>query len=156
MLRNLPVDGATIDQGRKHATARSERVSHGWHTQHNMKILSYSKRRYEIKYLVVITHNMILQLVNLDMKCWKMPSLSSSAIPADFAMGRTTESIASNSSRSYKFGTSPEFKILLMSSRNSSWTIWNKQQNQQQLKEANPTLATITTQHCATNLCVCE
>ena len=39
-------------------------------------------------------------------------------------MGRMTAPICSRSSLPYRFGTSPEFRMLLMSSRNASCTIW--------------------------------
>lgn len=50
--------------------------------------------------------------------------LSPSAIPCSFALGLTCAIICSYSSDGKRLGTSPEFSILLMSSRNSSTTIW--------------------------------
>ena len=45
-------------------------------------------------------------------------------MPASFAAALTPMIIRSYSSGSNKLGTSPELRILLMSSKNSSWTIW--------------------------------
>ena len=50
--------------------------------------------------------------------------LSPSAIPCSLAFGLTWAMICSYSSAGKRLGTSPEFNMLLMSSRNSSTTIW--------------------------------
>ena len=53
----------------------------------------------------------------------RLPSL----MPASLALGRVAASTCSSSSFSNRLGTSPEFSMLLMSSRNSSSTICGTQ-----------------------------
>ena len=44
--------------------------------------------------------------------------------PCAWSMGRSASVIVWTSSDFHRFGTSPEFRMLLMSSRKFSWTIW--------------------------------
>lgn len=71
-------------------------------------------------------HSKCMQATNLTrlMKNSKMPSLSPSAMPASLAAGLHPMITFSSSSASNRLGTSPEFRMLLMSSRNSSTTIY--------------------------------
>lgn len=55
----------------------------------------------------------------------QMASLLPSAMPNSLAAGRHPMISCSYSSGSKRFGTSPEFRMLLMSSKNSSTTIYN-------------------------------
>ena len=64
------------------------------------------------------------------MKKLNIPSRSPSAIPASLAAGRQPITIRSYSSASNRFGTSPLFKMLFMSSRNSSTTIYKNDKTQ--------------------------
>lgn len=53
-------------------------------------------------------------------------SLFSSLIPTSLALGRVAASTCSSSSFSKRLGTSPEFSMLLISSKNSSTTIYKR------------------------------
>lgn len=56
----------------------------------------------------------------------QIASLLPSAMPTSLAAGRQPMISCSYSSGSNRFGTSPEFRMLLMSSKNSSTTIYNR------------------------------
>lgn len=77
-----------------------------------------------------LMHSTMCRLfLTLLMKNSKIPSLLPSAIPASFAAGRQPIITRSNSSASNRLGTSPEFRMLLMSSKNSSTTICQHKHN---------------------------
>lgn len=71
----------------------------------------------------ILTAWMILQQVFVTVRT---SSLFSSLIPAPLAFGRVAASTCSSSSFSKRLGTSPVFRMLLISSKNSSTTIYNR------------------------------
>lgn len=102
------------------------------HTRINQfKWCDHLHRKYESicfpAHVVVVIYCATPKWCVFYIKSVRTSSLFSSLIPASLALGRVAASTCSSSSFSKRLGTSPEFSMLFISSKNSSTTIYTKE-----------------------------